>query len=302
MYYLVYGFFYLFSLLPWWFIYGFSNGVYGLLYYVIGYRKKLVMANISTVFPEKTLAERTRIAKDFYLGFTDTFLETVKMLSISEKELRKRIVATGTDALEQAFASGQSLQIMGGHFMNWEYANHGTAIQCKVPCLGVYMPLSNKVIGRIMMKLRSRFGTILISATDFKTQFSEYSNKQHALILGADQKPGKVSLSYWLNFFGKPAPFVTGPEKGAKTNNTSVVFANYYRIKRGYYRCDYTLFTTKPQEFSEGAITLHFKDFVEDAIRQNPSCYLWSHNRWKHKWQPEYAKLWIDAKPLPATV
>lgn len=302
MYYLVYGFFYLFSLMPWWFIYLFSNGVYGLLYYVVGYRKKLVMANILIAFPEKTLAERTRIAKDFYLGFCDTFLETVKMLSITEKELRKRIEATGAGLIMQAVQDGRNVQILGGHFMNWEYANHITALQFTIPCVGVYMPISNKVLDRIMLKLRSRFGTILISATGFKTEYAAYAHKQHAIILGADQKPGKFSFAYWVDFFGKPTPFVTGPEKGAKANDATVILANYYRVKRGYYRCDYTLLTSTPHELQDGEMTLRFKEFMEGAIRQNPSCYLWSHNRWKHGWRDEYAKLWIDTKPLPSTV
>jgi KDO2-lipid IV(A) lauroyltransferase len=302
MYYLVYGFFFLLSLMPWWFIYLFSDGVYGLLYYVVGYRKKLVLANILIAFPEKSLVERQRIAKDFYHGFCDTFLESVKMLSISEAEVRKRMIVTGEQLIKQAEKEGRNVQLLGGHFMNWEYANHATALQFSIPCLGVYMPLSSKVFGRIMLKMRARFGTVLIAATHFKAKYTAYTQVQHGILLGADQKPGNISESFWVDFFGKPTPFVTGPEKGAKTNDAVVLFANYYRIKRGYYQCDYSMLTTTPQSELHGEIMIRFKNELEEAIRRNPSCYLWSHNRWKHGWKPEYAKLWIDKQPLPTSV
>lgn len=299
MYYLAYGFFYLLSLLPFWVIYLISDGVYGLLHYIIGYRKKMVMRHLQQVFPEKNDAWRLRTAKDFYRGFTDTFLEAVKMLSISEKEIRKRMTVEGAAGLNSVLAEGRGIQVLGGHFMNWEYANHGLALHCLPPTLGVYMPLSNKVFDKIMQRLRSRFGTILIPAGGFKASFEAYVGKPYALMLGADQKPGNPTKAYWADFFGKPAPFVPGPEVGARKNNAAVAFANYYRVRRGYYHCKLSLITTNPHEWAEGAITIKFKELLEAAILQNPSSYLWTHNRWKHAWKPEYASLWVDTKPHP---
>src|SRR5215217_4741021 len=76
MYHVVYGFLYLFSLLPLFFLYIIGDGVYLIVYYLIGYRKKVVMHNLSIAFPEKSEAEKIKIAKQFYRNFTDTFIET----------------------------------------------------------------------------------------------------------------------------------------------------------------------------------------------------------------------------------
>ena len=70
-------------------LYLLSDFVYVLLYYVAGYRKKVVLGNLTIAFPEKTDAERLRIAKDFYHNLIDTFIETLKFLSISDKNFYK---------------------------------------------------------------------------------------------------------------------------------------------------------------------------------------------------------------------
>ncbi|HVW58903.1 MAG TPA: hypothetical protein VHC48_02670, partial [Puia sp.] len=75
MYYFFYGLLYLVSLLPMRVLYLIADGIYGLVYYVFGYRKKVVMANLELAFPEKTNAERTRIAKKFYRNLIDSFIE-----------------------------------------------------------------------------------------------------------------------------------------------------------------------------------------------------------------------------------
>jgi KDO2-lipid IV(A) lauroyltransferase len=58
-----------------------------------GYRKKVVMDNLLQVFPEKTEKERIVIAKKFYKNLTDMFLETIKMISVSDKFIAKRFTA-----------------------------------------------------------------------------------------------------------------------------------------------------------------------------------------------------------------
>ncbi len=111
MYYLVYGFLYLISLLPFWILYFISDAFYGLIYYVIGYRKNVVLNNLQIAFPEKTEKERIRIAKNFYHHFIDTFIETIKMLSLSEKDLRKRFTIN-IDEINSIYESGQNLLIV----------------------------------------------------------------------------------------------------------------------------------------------------------------------------------------------
>lgn len=289
MYTFISGLFHLLSRLPWWLLYLIGDGIYVLLYYVFGYRKKVVAANLLIAFPEKTAAERKQIEKKFYHNFVDTFIETIKLFSVSEQEMRKR-VSCNIEEVNQLYASGQNVQIVTGHYFNWEVANLGVALTCRYPFVVVYMPLANKTFDRLIHRLRTRFGTLLIPATEFKNNFQQYAKNRYALILVADQNPGNPGKAYWTNFFTQPAPFVRGPEKGAKMNNTAIVYAHFYKVKRGYYQIDMELITTQPNDYADGELTKLLVKKVEDSVRKIPENYLWSHRRWKYSDQAEKYK------------
>jgi KDO2-lipid IV(A) lauroyltransferase len=282
MYYVVYGLLYLVSLLPWRVLYFFSDGVAFILKYVIRYRVDVVHQNLAIAFPNKTEKERKKIANDFYQQFTDSFIETIKLISISDKTFQKRFTSN-IEVVNELYKSGQSVQIMAGHFFNWEFANWGFAKYSKYPFLAVYMPLSNKAFNKIIYNLRARYGSILIPATNFRTQFHKYANEgPYAMALAADQNPGNPLQAYWVHFFGRLTPFVKGPEKGAKLNNTAQVFVHFYRKKRGYYHSEYEVMTTSPNYFKDGQLTELYVKVLEEKVRQYPANYLWSHRRWKY--------------------
>ena len=286
MYFVIYSLLYLISLLPWRVLYIFSDGIAFLLKHVIKYRVDVVHQNLIIAFPNKTEKERKQIAYDFYQQFTDSFIETIKLLSISDKTFQKRFTSN-VEVLNNLYPTGQSVQIMAGHFFNWEFANWGVAKYGKYPFLAVFMPLSNKVFSKLIYDLRARYGSILIPATNFRSQFHKYANEgSYAMALAADQNPGNPLQAYWVNFFGRLTPFVKGPEKGAKLNNTAQVFVHFYRTKRGYYHSHYELMTISPNYFKDGQLTALYVKVLEKKIQANPSNYLWSHRRWKYTYDP----------------
>lgn len=298
MYYLIYGLLYLLSLLPFFILYRISDFAYVILYHLIGYRKKVVMRNLDIAFPEKSASEKKKIAADFYRGLVDTFIETIKMLSISEKQFLKRISIDNMEAVKALEEKGLNIQMHTGHHFNWEFANWIVAMQLNVPWLGVYMRINNEALNRLFYRLRARKGTQLIAAQEFKTRVHELFRKQYALGLVADQNPGVAHHSYWLNFFSKPAPFVTGPDKGAIRNNTAVVFVRMSKLRRGYYKLIMNVVTEEGSSMRSGELTRKYRDFLEANIRLEPSNYLWSHRRWKWEYKPEYEKeWWVDDRP-----
>jgi KDO2-lipid IV(A) lauroyltransferase len=286
MYYIVYGFFYLLSLLPWFIIYAISDVLYILVFYIVGYRKKVVFHNLAIAFPEKTEKERLQIAKAFYHQFIDSIIETLKLLSISKKELLKRMIIN-IEVLNAYYDKLDKVQIMTGHFFSWEFGNLGFSATNFFPTVIVYMPVSNKIFNRIVYNLRTKFGTVLISALDFKNSFHQFQDKKYSLVLVADQNPGNPAKAYWLPFFGKMAPFVKGPEKGARNGKVGIFYANFYKVKRGYYKADLEFIAENADTFKEGELTKLLVNKVEEAVKTRPSNYLWSHRRWKHEFNEE---------------
>ena len=301
MYYIIYGSLYLLSLLPFFILYGISDLAYFISYRIIGYRKETVLANLAIAFPEKTIAERKKIARQFYKNLIDTFIETIKMFSISEKEFNNRAVIN-LDECNALARKGINIQFQSGHQMNWEYVNWITAKKLEMPFVGIYMKLTNKSLDRIFYNMRQKFGTVLVAATEFKNRMHQVFNKQYSLALAADQNPGNPEHAYWLYLFSKPVPFVTGPDKGARRNHSAVVFVKFIKVKRGYYKFETKLVTENAASLKEGELTLLYRDFLEETIREHPDNYLWSHRRWKWEYKKEYEKRWIDEVPAPGGI
>ncbi|HEY4209301.1 MAG TPA: lysophospholipid acyltransferase family protein [Puia sp.] len=299
MYYVVYGLLYLLSLLPIWLLYLLSDALAFLMYYVIGYRRQVIRGNLALAFPEKSMEEIIRIEKKFCRSFVDSLIETIKLLSAGKKFIRERFAIDNPQLLEAFYDEGRKCQLHLGHQFNWEVANVAMPLLSRYPFIVAYMPVENKVFERLFLHLRRRTGTILLPATRMQRSIIPYRNTQYLLTLVADQAPGSPDQSYWLNFFGHPTPFVRGPERGARIADIPAVFVRFYKSSRGRYRVSLTTLSDHPAELPEGELTRRYCRLLEDAIRQSPDLWLWSHRRWKIPWKDEYRDLWIDLTPPP---
>jgi KDO2-lipid IV(A) lauroyltransferase len=293
MYYILYAFLYLVSLLPMRILYLLSDAIYGLVYYVLKYRREVVMSNLLLAFPDLSEAERVRIAKKFYHNFIDSFVEVIKLVSASDAFLQKRFTAD-TGELGELYKTGKSCHLHLGHTFNWEWGHLVLTALTKYQIIVVYMPITNTIFEKLFYRLRTRNGNKFIPATDIRSAMAPYLSTQYLLGLVADQNPSNPASSYWLNFFGRPTPFATGPEKGARTGGLPVVFASIEKPKRGYYHARLTLNTQDAAQLPEGELTRQYVRYLEGVIRRNPDMWLWSHRRWKHAWKEEYADRWVD--------
>lgn len=298
MYYLLYGSLYILSLLPFFILYGISDFAYFILYRVVGYRKQIVRDNLDIAFPEKSAEEKKQITKQFYKNLVDNFVETIKLLSMSEKEFVKR-ASINFAAPVALIKKGYNIQFHSGHQMNWEFASLAISRSLEIPWLAVYMRIAAGPVDRLFLKIRSRFGAVMVEKDKYQTMMPQLMKSQYALGLIADQNPAFPEKSYWLNFFNKPAPFLIGPEKGAVRYKTAVIFVNIVKLKRGYYRFDCDLVTEDGSKTAPGVLTRQYRDFLEEGIRAQPANYLWSHRRWKRNWDPGFVRRWVDDVPHP---
>ena len=278
------GFLILISYLPFWVIYGISDFVYILVRYVIRYRKKVVIENLSYAFPEKTEAEINKIVGKFYHHLCDLLLESIKLYSISEKRIKKHIQYKGTDLLNYYFEKGKSVIVLAMHHNNWEW------------CSSVQLHLNNPIRGnqafeKFLLHSRERWGGASVPVHKTARAMIDLSrNERHNLLwLAADQTPQKSS-HFWTLFLNREAPFFSGPEKIAKKTNHPVIFHRTKKIKRGYYEVEFSTLFENPEQVNEKDILLEYIERMEEYIKKEPEYYLWSHRRWKHS-RPEGIEL-----------
>lgn len=248
------------------------------------------MNNLLIAFPDKTEAERKKIAKKFYRNFTDNFIEVIKLVSASPAYIKKHF--TGDYSIpDYIHSQGKRSQLLLAHNFNWEWACLAVAMAVKQPFIVVYMPIGSKIMDRIFFKVRSKTGAIMLPATDMRNAIIPYRNELYMLVLVADQNPGVPANSYWFNFLGKPAPFVKGPESGARRGNTPVMFCKFVKERRGYYKIIFEMAEENPSSLSESELTKRYVDYLEKFIRESPEMWLWSHRRWKWEWKEEYGEV-----------
>ena len=89
----------LISYLPFSVIYLLSDLLYLILSKIIKYRRKVILENLHYAFPEKSDREIRIIMKKYYKHLSDLILETVKLHTISETELNKRLTIHGLEIM-----------------------------------------------------------------------------------------------------------------------------------------------------------------------------------------------------------
>ncbi len=265
-------------------MYGISDFCFLLIYYVIGYRKKVVYTNLKNSFPEKTHEEIKKIERKFYRYLCDLFLETFKTLTIGKKQLLKRVQFSdkATAIYNTLRAENRSSIMVLGHYGNWEIC--GAAFSCYVPeqVRVIYHPITNKQFDGLMYKMRSKAGTKLIAMKDTLREMVRTRNELTVTAFIADQTPPPES-AYWTTFLNQETPVFWGTEKIAQKLNFAVVYVTINRPKRGLYVVESELIFNQPKNTIEGEISEKHTQLLERDIKNCPEIWLWSHRRWKHK-------------------
>jgi Kdo2-lipid IVA lauroyltransferase/acyltransferase len=261
----------------------FSELLYLLACYFPGYRKNMVMMNLHNAFPDKSDREIKKIARGFYRHMCDSIIESFAILTMSRKELEKRVIWKNPGLLDQYYEQGRSVISVFGHYGNWE-------LLCSLPLhtrhrvLALYKPLTNIYFDRFMKKLRQKFGVQAVAATRSYSEILRYHREQVptiSLFLG-DQRPARENIRYWTKFLNQDTPVMFGSEHIARKLDHVVVFLAMSKVKRGFYEIEIIPVTEIPGSTGMYEITEMHTRLLEEQIQKRPEYWLWSHNRWKH--------------------
>jgi len=284
LYLLVYPILWLISIMPFPILYLISDGIYVLLYYVIGYRKKTVRENLALALPHLSDKERLVIEKKSFHHLCDMFLEMVKTMTISEKEINKRFQYSNLEVYLDLEKKGKSIALMCAHYASYEWVlsmnNHIT-----FKGYGIYKKIANQYFDKLVKDIRAKFKAYLITTKETKTCI-EQNNKNGVLgVFGfaSDQTPRRSDNLYWDSFMGIETPIHFGAEMLAKRYNMNVIFLKVKKLKRGYYEASFEVLSEDVKSVPDYKISEAFMRKVEQQIYEAPEFYLWTHKRWKHK-------------------
>lgn len=274
------------ALLPLRALYGLSDGIKFILFRMAGYRRKVVDANLRRCFPEKSEAERKKIASGFYTTLCDNIVETVKLLHISDRELQHRVKVSGVEYIEALAAQNRPVILFIGHFGNWEWVQELTSRYTHPAINGeLYKPTRGEVSGWVVGKIRSRFASRNIAIPQAKAVRTLLAMRQQygTFLIGfiADQRPPHTNMKHWMTFMGQDTPFAVGGEEIGNHIDAGYLYLDISRPRRGQY-----FFQIKTIEPSAADVdfpyTRGYMRLLEQSIRREPHLWLWSHKRWKN--------------------
>ncbi|MDE6206384.1 MAG: lysophospholipid acyltransferase family protein [Muribaculaceae bacterium] len=308
----------LLACLPLGVLYVLADVLYLIIYYVARYRRALVRRNLADCFPDRDEAWRRRVERRFYHNFADQFVETIKLLHISDREISRRITFDGLDYLQECTDSGRDVVLYFAHCFNWEWAPSmtlhmrsqmsGTTANeaakgdkseasassaysmtetgnhtSDVAFCQVYRPLRSAVADQVMLRIRSRFGSRSFSKASVLRDLILLRREGLRSVTGfmSDQKPSHNDPTVALAFLGRPTAFISGTETLARKLGMAVAYWDMERTGRGHYRL-----TCRPIEVASdapfGTITCVYARMLEETILRDPAIWLWTHNRWKN--------------------
>ena len=271
------------SFLPLGLLYKFSDLLFFVFTHIFPYRKSVISGNIQRSFPDKSELEHQQLLNQFYRHFTDILVEGIKNLSISKKQLKKRMVVRNPALMQELYDKKRNVILVSGHFNNWEWLISSQNLLFNHQAFGIGMPMSNKFWDKKVNQRRERFGMQVINSSNYQIKFRTFKKKPFAVLTLGDQSPAHSTKSYWMKFLNQETALLFGTEQMANDYDFAVVFFIVHKIKRGYYELELKLITKNAKSMDWGVITEIHTKLLEDEIIKKPSQWLWSHKRWKRE-------------------
>ena len=281
---LVYPFVLLLSKLPFRVLYIISDLLFCILYYIVGYRRDVVLFNLKTAFPEMDKATLKETEKRFYHHFCDLFIEVIKTLSISEQTLRDRYLFTNIEVLQKYVDKGQPVLVTMGHYASYEWVFALATLLKDHPGYAIYKKIKNPYFDKMIRDIRSKWNSTLVPNKVAREKIKEVlaTHKGFALFgFIMDQSPSNPNNKHFSSFLNVQTPFFTGVEKLSKQYDLPVLFLGTTRVKRGYYSSTFSVLADTPKQHPDFAITDAYAKILTELIIKEPTYYFWTHKRFK---------------------
>ncbi len=277
------------ALLPFWVLYRISDLVFLVIFYLVRYRRRVVRTNLDLAFGKsRTKGEIDAIERKFYRHLCDLFVESIKLLHISDREMLRRFVVTNGEVINETSSEGSSQLIMLGHYCNWEWVQAISLymnLNDNIVAGQIYKPLHDELMDRIMQKIRSRFNLANIPQNRAIRNLLEIQKMGKLFIIGliCDQRPSGYKFHHWGKLFGIDTPLTLGGEGIGLKANAHFLYGAIDKPKRGYYTLTYEKLPPPQEgtEMEEGYYTKLFMSKLEESIEKAPQFWLWSHKIWK---------------------
>ena len=254
------------------------------------HHRNIALANLRQAFgKEKGPAELRAIARDSFRRFGETVADIFKLFYWKPADIAALIDIEGRENLADAVAAGKGVLLFSAHIGNWEV---GSAVISKAGKFSVIArALDNPLLDRALLKFREGMGAQVIYKQQAAKKILQALRDREIVAILVDQNVLRREAVF-VDFFGRPAG--TTPVLGAFHLRTGAPLLPVFCFPAAAGR--YRLRILPPIAFVPGEdvgadvlkITGICTKIIETAIREDPSSWLWVHDRWRSRPKDEH--------------
>ena len=241
--------------------------------------KNKIISNIKKALPEAEQKDIEIITKKMWKNYGRILSEYVFIKNFRNSKDEKFFSVEGQEILNGIKNTNEPVIFISGHFNNFELM----AMQIEksgINLAAIYRPLNNVFLNKIMERIRKKYicQKQIKKGRSGTRELLEYIKKHYSIALMIDQR---VSEGIKSDFFGQPALTTTVPAQLVRKFGCKIVPVYIERIKSTFFKIKISKPIIYNKDSSIEEITLDLNKWLEKMILNNPSQWIWSHDRWK---------------------
>jgi KDO2-lipid IV(A) lauroyltransferase len=242
--------------------------------------EKILKKNILNAFPNIDNNSLKKIKKDMWNNYGRTFAEYAFIKKFKNGKLEDNLKIEGIEILQKIIDEKKPVLFLSGHFANFELMAM-VIERSGINLAAIYRPLNNFFIEPYLTRLRKNniCKVQIKKGLNGIKEIFRFLKNNYSIAMMIDQR---VRQGERIDFFKKKAHTTNLPALLAKKFKCQIVTI---KIKR-YENYKFKITIEKPVIFSEtetvGSITLKLNSWLERTILENPSQWIWTHDRWKN--------------------
>ena len=289
------------AITPRWFQYGcLGSIIYFVMRYIVRYRRKLIIAQLTTSLPEKSEQEIAAICNQYYRFLAQAVVGTVTLAGMSRKERLEVLEVTLSDEIKR-IVEGRDFVYMASHLNFWEYSQFSALRFEGHKAIFAYHPLTNSLFDELLFHFRVSKDGLPVPSSQLIRYYLEHrkdgvDGRRMLLGLIADQNAAPMGDVHWYNFLNRPTLFFEGGEQLAMKFHLPVLYLGMSYVAPGRYKGEVTLLYDGEESVEKHEITERYVRHLERDILREPAHWMWSHRRWKYYPDPETGEIKVNIK------
>ena len=254
-------------------------------YWMRSTRAQVGVLNVRAAFNgELSIAQTHRIVRASFAELGAGVFEMLRLPVIDRAYVDRYVTFEGREHFDRALASGRPVVALTGHCGNWEFtAITGALLGYPIVVLARVQEKLPRLY-QLLMSFREAKGCRIVHRGGAMKELLAALNQRKVVGIVGDQ-PDRYGM--WVQFFGRPSLFATGPYELAYTSNALIVPFYMRRLRGPFHRLVFepAIDLARERGDKQAAIRagmVYFAQTLTRHIREEPGQWLWIHRRWKH--------------------